>query len=165
MWTLSQLISSCGLGNPVLLIDNRDLSSGLPIERLQSLRQNGMREVIAGEHRVGIHSAKILDLKLDEGFGEIGRVPEVTRESVSLELVSTAQDVHAQLDENVHRGQNIREEDEANNDGLHGVESKIGIQRLVVDEHREQREDVEEVELALSALESYSKKGCVSNLT
>lgn len=124
-----------------------------------------MREVVAGEHRVGIHSAQVLDLKLDERFGEIRRVPKVTRKSVSLELVSTAQNVHAQLDENVHRGQNIGEEDEANNDGLHGVESKVGIQRLVVDEHGEQREDVEEVELVPSALESYFKKGRLSNLT
>jgi hypothetical protein len=66
-----------------------NLSICRPIEGLQSLRKNGMREVIAG-----IHGTQILDLELDEGGGQFGLVAEATGETVGLKFKATAQDVH-----------------------------------------------------------------------
>lgn len=110
-----------------------------------------MREVVAGEHPVRVHSAEVLHLKLDERLGELGRVSKVPRKGVSLKLVASAEDVHAQLNEYVHGGQNIGEQNEPNDDGSHISESEVRVERVVVDEHREQRKDVEEVELRRSA--------------
>lgn len=103
--------------------------------------------MVAGKHRIGIHSAEVLHLKLNQRLGKVRRVPKLLRESVGLELVLAAEDVHAQLDQHVHRGQHIREQDESDDDGPHCGESEVRVQRLVVNEDREQGEDVEEVEL------------------
>ncbi len=107
-----------------------------------------MREVIAGEHPVGIHGAEVLNLELDQGAGQLRLVSEVLREGISLELKTAAQDVHEQLDESVHGAQHIREQEEADDDGLLGQEAKVCVQRVVVDEDREQSEYVEEVDLS-----------------
>ncbi len=106
-----------------------------------------MRKVVAGEGPVGIHSAQILDLELDERTSELGVVSEAVGKSVGLKLITTAQDVHEQLDNRVHGAKNVREEKEAHDDGMLLGEAKVGKERVVVDEDREEREDVEEVDL------------------
>lgn len=118
-----------------------------------------MREVVAGKHPVGIHGAEVLDLQLDQRLGQIRAVAQLARKSIGLELVATAENVHAQLDEDIHGRENIREQDETHNDGAHGLEAKVGVQRLVVDEDGEEREDVEEVELRWSAKVCTRKSG------
>lgn len=62
-------------------------------------------------------------------------------------LELAAEDVHQELDDGVHRGQGVREQDEPDHDGLLLDKSERLVQRLVVDEDREQRKDVEHVEL------------------
>ena len=81
-----------------------------------------MGEVITGVHPVGIHCAEILDLELDEGFGEVGGVSELDSEVIwrresanasqtiildaeltSLKFKGPAQNVHQKLDNGIHR--------------------------------------------------------------
>lgn len=106
-----------------------------------------MREVVASKHPIGLHGAEVLDLKLDQRAGKLGVISKVVRKSISLELVLPAQNVHQQLDDGVHGTENIREEEESNDDGMGLGETEVGIERLVVDEQGEEREDVEEVNL------------------
>lgn len=65
----------------------------------------------------------------------------------SLEFKFTAQNVHQELDHSVHRCQSIRKQEESDHDGLFVVETERLVQRLVVDEDREKRKDVEHVRL------------------
>lgn len=69
------------------------------------------------------------------------------RGRTSLEFKSTAENVHQQLDHRIHRCQSIREQEESDHDGLFVEETERLVQGLVVDEDREQREDVEHVRL------------------
>ena len=67
-------------------------------------------------------------------------------EGVSLKLVFAGEDIHEELDNGVERGEEVGEEDEADDNGLLG-EGEGVIQGGVVDEDREESEDVDEVEL------------------
>ena len=58
-----------------------------------------------------------------------------------------AEDVHKKLGNGVHGCKRVREEDEADYDGEFVVETKGLVERFVVDEDREQGEDVEKVDL------------------
>lgn len=145
-----QLISTRRLCNTIFLLHSH-FSSGFPVKCLESLGQDRVREMVACEHPISIHGAEVLDLKLDQRLGKIFGVSEISRKSIGLELVTTAENVHAQLDEDIHRREDIGEQDEANNNGLHGLEAKVCVQRPVVDEDREERKDVEEMELGWSA--------------
>ena len=106
-----------------------------------------MGEVVAGIHPVGIHSAKVLDLELDKRGGKLGLVAELAREAISLELEAAAHNIHQELNHGIHGREDIGEEDEADNDGVLLHEAEISIQRGVVDENREEGEDVENVNL------------------
>lgn len=64
-----------------------------------------------------------------------------------LEFELSAQNVHQQLHHRVHWGEGVREEDEANDDGEFLVEAKGLVEGTVVNEDREEGEDVECVEL------------------
>lgn len=57
-------------------------SSTLPAKRLESLGEDGVGVVVAGIHPVRIHSAQVLDLELEEGLGELLRVPELLGEVI-----------------------------------------------------------------------------------
>lgn len=124
------------------------LLRGLPVQRLQTLRQNRVREVVAGKHPVRVHGAQVLDLQLDQGAGEFGTVAERAGEGIGLELEAAAQNVHQELDDVIHRAQDVREEQEPNDDGVLVGEAEVGVERVVVDEDREEGEHVEEVGLS-----------------
>lgn len=109
-----------------------------------------VREVVAGVHPVGVHGAKVLDLKLEERAGELLRVTKLLGKGVRLELELAADNVHKKVDDEIHGGKSIREEDEANNDGVLLEETKRRVQGVVVDEDREEKEDIEGVSLGLS---------------
>ena len=64
-----------------------------------------------------------------------------------LELELSAQNVHQQLHHRVHWGEGVREEDEANDDREFLVEAEGLVEGAVVDEDREEGEDVECMEL------------------
>ena len=68
-------------------------------------------------------------------------------ELTSFKFEFTAQNVHQELDNCIHRGQSVREEQESNHDGLFFVETEGLVQRVVVYEGREESEDVEHVGL------------------
>jgi hypothetical protein len=106
-----------------------------------------MGEVVGGKCPVSVHGAEVLDLELDQRASQIGAVSKVLSKGVGLKLVATAEDVHQELDDGVHGAEDIREEEEPNDDGMLLVEAKVGIERVVVDKDREQREDVEKVDL------------------
>jgi hypothetical protein len=103
--------------------------------------------VVACIHPVGIHGAQILDLQLDQGAGKLGGVTQLLRKFIGLEFVSAAEDVHQELDDCVHGCKGIREEDESNYDGEFLMESEGLVEGFVVDEDREEGEDVEEMGL------------------
>ena len=124
-----------------------------------------MREVIGGEHRVSIHSAEVLDLELDQRTGELGVVTKLVGELVGLELEFAAENVHAQLDEGIGGAKNVREEKESNDDGMHSVEAKVGIEGVVVDEDGEEGEDGEEVGLRFVSHNPWLKDNQVHQLT
>ena len=65
----------------------------------------------------------------------------------SLEFELSAQYVHQQLHHRVHRCKSIREEDESYDDRELLVEAEGLIEGAVVDEDREEGEDVERVKL------------------
>lgn len=140
-----KLISASGRGNIRLLLLH--LLGGLPVECLQSLRENGVREVVAGKHPVGIHGAEVLDLKFDQRAGKLGIVAEVVGKGIGLELEAAAQDIHEELNHVIGGTEDIRKQEEAHDDGVFLVETEVGIERLVVDKHREEGKDVEEMGL------------------
>lgn len=150
-----ELIPPSGSSNISLLITlftlllDLHLSSGLPVESLQSLGQNGVREVVGGEQPVSIHGAKVLDLELDQGASELGVVAKLVGELIGLELELAAENVHAELDKGIGRAKDVREEKESNDDRVHRVEAKVGIKRVVVDENGEEGENGEEVGLVI----------------
>lgn len=119
-----------------------------PLKSLESLGQNGMREVVAGVHPVCVHGAQVLDLELDQRSSELLLVAQVACEVISLELELATNNVHSELDDEIHGCECIREEEETNDDGALQDETKVGVQRGVVDEDREEREDVEDMSLA-----------------
>jgi hypothetical protein len=65
-----------------LLLVTSDLCLAGPTNSLQSLSQNGVAVVVGGVHPVGIHGRKVLDLELDEGRSEFGRVAELVGEGI-----------------------------------------------------------------------------------
>ena len=150
-----KLIPPSGSSNVSLLVNLLDLllllnlSGGLPVESLQSLGQNGVREMVSGEQPVRIHSAEVLDLELDQGASELGVVAKLVGELVGLEFELAAENVHSELDEGIGGAKDVREEKEPNNDWVHRVETKVGIEWVVVDENREEGEDGKEVGLVL----------------
>ena len=118
-----------------------------PTKRTKSLRQYRMREMVASIHPISIHGAQILYLKLDQGAGQLCRVTQLQGEFVGLELVFSAQNIHEQFNDCIHRRQGVREQDEADNDREFIVEAKGLVERFVVYEDGEQGEDVEEMGL------------------
>ena len=106
--------------------------------------------MVACIHPVRIHCAQILDLKLNQRTSQLCLVSQLLRELIGLEFVTAAEDVHEQLDDCIHWCQSIREEDESDNDGELFVETKGLVEGLVVDENREEGEDVEEMGLQMS---------------
>jgi hypothetical protein len=139
-----QLSARSLLGLSLLL--NHPLRSN-PIKGLESLGQDGVREVVAGVHPVSIHGAQVLDLELDQRSGELLLVAQVASKLVGLELEATADDVHTQLDDEIHGCEGVREQEESNDDGTLLDEAKVGVERGVIDEDGEQQEDVEDVDL------------------
>lgn len=61
-------LSAAGLCDllALLLLSYTRLRVAIPSQCAQSFRQNGMREVVARIHPIGIHCAQILDLELDQ---------------------------------------------------------------------------------------------------
>lgn len=103
--------------------------------------------MVAGVHPVGIHGAEVLNLKLEQGAGELLGIAELLSEGISLELKLAAEDIHAKLNNKIHGRKCVREKNEANDDGVLGKESKGRVERVVVDEDREKSEDVKQVSL------------------
>lgn len=101
--------------------------------------------MVAGVHPVGIHGAEVLDVKLDERPGELHAETDLLGKGVGLELESAGDNVQEQLNDGVQRRERVGEEQETDNDGLLGGEAKGRVQRVVVDEDREQAEDIENV--------------------
>ena len=95
-----------------------------------------------------------MDLKLDEGFGELSFEAEGHSEGVCFELVVSGEDVHKEFHHRVHWGEGVGEEDEADDDRANIVETEGGIQRGVVDKDAEEREDIEGVELDAVSMET-----------
>lgn len=155
-----QLISAAGLDDTVLfrglgsLVGDAlsDTLGTLPAKSLEALRKVRVGEVVAGIHPVGVHGAEVLNLELEQGAGEFLGVAELLGKGIGLELKLAADNVHEQVDDQVHGGKGVREEDEADDDGVLGEEAKVRVQRAVVDEDREQQEDVERVSLTVLVL-------------
>jgi hypothetical protein len=76
-------------------------------------------------------------------------VSQTVGEGVGLKLVATAEDVHEELDDGFGGGQDVGEEEEAYDDGALEGEAEGGVERSVVDEDGEEREDVDEVDLEI----------------
>ena len=64
-----------------LLLVNLLLTTIIP-KRSKSLRQDGVREVVARVHPVSVHGAEVLDLQLDEGAGQVFGIAELYGEFV-----------------------------------------------------------------------------------
>lgn len=67
---------------PILHPPTANLLIAHPPHRLQPLRQNRMRVVVARVEEIGVHGGQILDLELDERGGEFGGVAEAVGEGV-----------------------------------------------------------------------------------
>jgi hypothetical protein len=120
-----QLVASTGLDDTLLLVIERLVSDAfgntlrsLPAKGVKPLRQVRVREVVAGIHPIGIHSAKVLDLELKEGAGKLLGVTKPLGKSIGLELELAADNVHKQVDDEIHGGKSIGEEDESDNNGV-----------------------------------------------
>ena len=120
-----QLISACRLGFWLVL---RHLPSRLPLQRAKSLRQNRVRKVVVCVHPIRVHRTQVLYLQLDKTLGKLCLVSELLCKGIGLEFVFTAQYVHKQLNENIHRSEDIGKEDEADNDGVLLMEAKRFIE-------------------------------------
>src|SRR5688572_4622995 len=105
----------------------------------------GVREVVSSIHPISIHGAKILHMKLDERAGKLETHAETLGESIGLKLEFAREDVHEELDDRIHGRQGVGEEDEANDDGVCVVETKRGVEGLVVDEDGKETEDVKKM--------------------
>lgn len=103
--------------------------------------------MVAGIHPIGVHGAQILNLKLEKGTGELLGEAESLGESIGLELKLARKNVHGKLNDKIHGGQGVGEENEANDDGVLSQETESRIQRVVVDEDGEESKDVEEMGL------------------
>ena len=93
--------------------------------------------MVASIHPIRVHRAQILDLELDQRTSEFSRVSQPLCEFVGLELVSSAEDVHQELDDCVHWCQGVREQDEADYDGEFLVEAEGLVEGFVVNENGE----------------------------
>ena len=144
----SELSSACLRGLFALGVRIFNLCISIPTQSAQPLRQDGVGEVIARIHPVGVHGAEVLDLQLDQGTSELRRVTQLLCELISLELISSAEDVHEKLDDGVHRRKSVREEDESDYDGEFLVEPEGFVERTVVYEDGEQGKYIEEVRLS-----------------
>jgi hypothetical protein len=142
-----QLVATTGLDDTLLLrLVGDTLSDGLrslPAKSVESLRQMRVRKVVAGVHPVGIHGAEVLNLELEERAGELLGVTKLLGKCIGLELELAADNVHKEVDDEIHGSESIREEDKADNDGVLLEETERRVQRVVVDEDREEEEDVE----------------------
>ena len=108
--------------------------------------------MVAGVQPVSIHGAEVLNVQLEQAAGELGSVTKLLRERISLKLKLARNDVHEVLDDSVHGRQGAGEEDEPDDDGELLVEAVSIVQGLVVDEDREESEDVENVDLEIISL-------------
>jgi hypothetical protein len=111
--------------------------------------------VVACIHPIGIHSAQILDLELDQRASKLCRVSKLLCEFISLELVASAENVHQQFDNCIHWCKSIREEDKADYYGELIVKPKGLVKRLIVNENGEEGKNVEEVGLVLVSTEAF----------
>ena len=67
LWVSSLQLSPTGLRDLLTrTIRHIHFLVAIPAQSTQSLRQDGMREVVAGIHPIRIHGAKVLNLKLDQ---------------------------------------------------------------------------------------------------
>lgn len=107
--------------------------------------------MVRGVHPVGIHAAKVLLMELDEAGAELSLVSKLVGKGVGLELPLAREHVDTEVNQSVHGRQGVVEENETDNDGVLGVETKRLVQRSVVDEDREESEDLEQVELSVLA--------------
>lgn len=152
MTSVLQLTPAASLDDTLivlLLIQNTTLDHlvTLPTQGLETLGEMGMREVVACVDGVGVKAAQVLSVQLEKRSGELGGVSEVHGELVGLELVLAGDHVHEQLNDSVHGGEGVVEEEESNNDGALDVETKGRVQRGVIDKDREEGEDVEQMSL------------------
>ena len=84
--------------------------------------------MIAGKGPVSIHSAKVLNLELNQRPSEIGAVAQSVGKGISLELEAAAQNVHQQLDDCVQRAEDIGKQKEPDDNGVLVGETKVGVQ-------------------------------------
>lgn len=97
-------------------------------------------------------------MQLDKRAGELGAEAKTLGKVISLELELARENVEEQLDDGVHGGESIREENEADDDGVLSMESERVIERLVVEENREEGEDIEKVGLVDESVSLYTEK-------
>lgn len=149
--TILQLVAARGLNNTVLALKGTTLNLllALPVESLETLAEMRVGEVVTSVDRVGVHGAEVLDVQLEQGAAELLGVAQVGGEVVGLEFVVAGEHVHEQLHEGVHRGEGIIEEQEADDDGTSDVEPERRVQRGIVDENREEGEDVQKMRLGI----------------
>lgn len=145
-YNILQLVAATGLDDTLVLLLANSLFA-LPVQGLEALREMRVGEVIARVHPVSVHGAEILNVQLDERCGQLSAHTQVVGELVSLELKGARDDVQEELDDGVHWREGIREEKEADDDGVLVVEAKRRIEGAVVDEDREEAKDVEEMGL------------------
>ena len=69
-----QLVATAGLDHAVLLRCATDLGLALPANGLETLRQVRVGEVVARVDRVGVKTAQVLSVQLEQGASEIGGV-------------------------------------------------------------------------------------------
>lgn len=103
--------------------------------------------MVGGVHPVGVHGAQVLLVELDESSGELRLEVETESKLVSLKLKLARQHVEGELKDSVHGRERVGEEDEANDNGVDGVEAKRRVQRTVVDEDGEEAENIQQVHL------------------
>ena len=83
--SLELLVSDATIG----LFRSSNFPIALPSDCLQSLSQDRMRVVVAGEHPIRIHGAEILDLKLDERRREFSGIAKLVGEGICTHLLAT----------------------------------------------------------------------------
>jgi hypothetical protein len=127
----------------LVVLGVRDALLALPPEGVEALRQVRVGEVVVCVHPVGVHAAEVLDVQLEEGGRELEAHAEVAGEGVGLELELAGDDVHEELDDGVHGGEGVGEEEEPDDDGALRGETKGGVEGAIVDEDGEEAEDVE----------------------
>ena len=103
--------------------------------------------MVARIHPIRIHGTQILDLQLNQRTRQLRLISQVQCELIGLEFVATAENIHEELDDGVHWGQSVGEEDETDYDGEFFVETEGLVEGFIVDEDGEEGEDVEEMGL------------------